>query len=242
MEIGLGAPRDSIHLAEIQGKIRLVNPKTHQDLTDTMTGGPADRLKLPIGKRAFIWFCVKEGFPQLRDGTRARSPRRETPDQRGCWSFREIVNGPMAHLPVEEDGRLNDSRLRENFIERVFAYHRLDEFFGNPGAWATWCGFTQPKNFCSWPTNPRDTKNWAAWVAQCQREIPHMLFRGGLSNSRFMGALKHLATTRRHVNVLSHAAGYLRDATPRRKNDGNSSLSLGIFNGSLCPWSPPLFY
>jgi uncharacterized protein YbbK (DUF523 family) len=46
MEIGLGAPRDSIHLADINGDIRLVNPKTEQDLTDTMTSWTHRRLDL----------------------------------------------------------------------------------------------------------------------------------------------------------------------------------------------------
>ena len=35
-------------------------------------------------------------------------------------------------LPLEEEGRLGDPRLRENFIERVFAYRRLRELAAGP--------------------------------------------------------------------------------------------------------------
>jgi len=45
------------------------------------------------------------------------------------WSVADALLRTHRLLPVEEEGRLNDPRLRESFIERVFAYHRLQKLF-----------------------------------------------------------------------------------------------------------------
>ena len=55
--------------------------------------------------------------------------RRARPNARGRGLFAEALIARLPHLPVEEEGRLADPRLRENFVERVFAYRRLRQLF-----------------------------------------------------------------------------------------------------------------
>ena len=59
---------------------------------------------------------------------------------RGLFADALVTRFPL--LPVEEEGRLNDPRLRENFVERIFAYRRLTQCLPCGGRWATSCGFT----------------------------------------------------------------------------------------------------
>ena len=47
----------------------------------------------------------------------------------GVGLFAQALLARFPHLPVEEEGRLTDPRLRENFVERVFAYRRLRDLF-----------------------------------------------------------------------------------------------------------------
>ena len=113
------------------------------------------------------------------------------------------------HLPVEEEGRLNDPRLRENFVERVFAYRRLRALFA--GRW----------------TVGRLVAFHTAHKLQLMAHSPRGLCRAGTPGggregagasgprasyeAQFMSALEVMATPKRHVNVLQHILGYFTD-------------------------------
>ena len=60
------------------------------------------------------------------------------PERTAVGIFAEALLRRFPNLPVEEEGRLSDPRLRENFIERVFAYQRLRRFFAGGGPSAGW--------------------------------------------------------------------------------------------------------
>src|SRR6202166_4828078 len=53
------------------------------------------------------------------------------PSRDGSGLFAAALIRRYPSLPVEEEGRLNDPHLRENFVERVFAYRRLRSFFSS---------------------------------------------------------------------------------------------------------------
>jgi hypothetical protein len=48
-------------------------------------------------------------------------------ERNGTGLFPRVVMNRFPLLPLEEEGRLNDMPLRENFIERLFAYYRWTE-------------------------------------------------------------------------------------------------------------------
>ena len=69
-------------------------------------------------------------------------------DGRGLYA--DALMRRFPNLPIEEEGRLNDARLRDNFIERVFAYRRIRTFFA--GRWTT-TTMAPPARW--WPFIPR---------------------------------------------------------------------------------------
>jgi uncharacterized protein YbgA (DUF1722 family)/uncharacterized protein YbbK (DUF523 family) len=236
MEMGLGAPRDSIHLAEIEGKLRLVNPKTQRDLTDTMTEWTRRRLKL-MEKEPLSGFVLKKDSPSCGMERVRVHHDGKPPTKEGVGLFAKLLMARWPTLPVEEDGRLNDSRLRENFIERVFAYHRLDEFFGKPWSVGDLVRFHTAEKLMLMAHEPAGYQELGRLVANAKGKSPHEF--AAAYRTRFMGALKHLATTRRHVNVLSHAAGYLRDvATPEERRELLSVIN--DFQRELVPLVAPI--
>ncbi|MBL8024595.1 MAG: DUF1722 domain-containing protein [Elusimicrobia bacterium] len=236
LEIGLGSPRDSIHLTQTQGKIRLVNPKTHQDLTDTMSRWSADRLS-QLEKQSLSGFILKKdspscGMQRVRVHQEGKPP---TKDGVGLFAQRLLERWPL--LPVEEEGRLNDARLRENFIERVFAYHRMVHFFGKPWTTGDLVRFHTAEKLLLMAHEPAGYQELGRWVAQAKGVSPTRFFQD--YGSRFMAALGHLATTRRHVNVLNHAAGYFRGhASPEERRELQSVI--GDYQRELVPLVAPL--
>jgi uncharacterized protein YbgA (DUF1722 family)/uncharacterized protein YbbK (DUF523 family) len=236
MEIGLGAPRDSIHLADINGDIRLVNPKTEQDLTDTMTSWTHRRLDL-LEKAPLSGFILKKDSPSCGMERVRVHQEGKPPTKGGVGLFANLLLNRWPTLPVEEDGRLNDSRLRENFIERVFAYHRLESFFGKPWTVGDLVRFHTNEKLLLMAHEPVGYQELGRLVATAKGKPPASFAK--TYRARFMEAMKHLATTRRHANVLSHAAGYLREvATPEERRELLSVIN--DFQRELVPLVAPI--
>ena len=112
-------------------------------------------------------------------------------------------------LPVEEEGRLCDPRVRENFIERVFAYRRLRTLLQGRWSLGDLVRFHTAHKLVLLAHHPRSYASLGRLVARASE-----MARGTVAESyerEFMDALARLATPKRHANVLQHIAGYLRD-------------------------------
>ena len=102
--------------------------KSGADLSDSMRRY-ADRRTRALSDDDLSGYVLKKdspscGMERVRIYAGNGMPAR---DGRGLYADALIRRYP--NLPVEEEGRLNDARLRENFIERVFAYRRLKTLF-----------------------------------------------------------------------------------------------------------------
>lgn len=236
MEIGLGTPRDSIHLAKINGEVRLVNPKTGQDSTEPMTRWAAIRLAA-LEKENLSGYILKKDSPSCgMERVKLRQPGKQ-PTKDGVGLFAGILMARWPTLPVEEEGRLNDPRLRENFIERVFAYHRLAQFFREGWTGGDLVRFHTAEKLLLMAHEPVGYQELGRLVATA-KGVPRAEFAQRYQ-TRFMEALGHRATTRRHVNVLSHAAGYFRDkATPEERRELRSVIE--DFQRELVPLVAPI--
>ena len=127
-------------------------------------------------------------------------------------------------LPVEEEGRLNDPALRENFIERVFAYRRLRDAVPRaldaPASVVAFHTAHKLQLMAHSPAAYRELGRLVAGVAKrCRARSCAQRYDGG-----FMAALARIATRGRNANVLQHAAGYLKQQ-PRCRRRAASSRS-----------------
>jgi uncharacterized protein YbbK (DUF523 family) len=131
VEIGLGTPRESIRLTDEGGRIRLVTVKTGVDHTDAMTAYAAWRTDALAGA-GLCGYVLKKDSPSC-GMTRVKVYGAKGPPSRtGVGVFAAALLARFPHLPVEEEGRLADPRLLENFLERVFAYRSLRDLFESP--------------------------------------------------------------------------------------------------------------
>jgi uncharacterized protein YbbK (DUF523 family) len=127
VEAGLGVPRESMHLRRSGAQVRLVTTKTGVDHTDTMRRYTAPRVAA-LAALDLCGYVLKQGSPSCgMERVKIHGKRGAVANGRGLFAASLLEAFP--HLPVEEEGRLNDPHLREKFIERVFAYHRLRALF-----------------------------------------------------------------------------------------------------------------
>ncbi len=207
-EIGLGVPRETLRLERDGVDVRMVANKSGRDLTASMKRFAARRTAM-LAHEDLCGYVLKKdspscGMERVRVCDRSGMPRRD-----GVGLFAAALMARFPNLPAEEEGRLNDRRLRENFIERVFAYHRLRSFFSGDWTIGGLVRFHTAHKLLLMAHSPKAYAALGRLVAGA-RDIP----RGELREryeGEMMTALRKLATRARHSNVLHHMMGYLRE-------------------------------
>jgi uncharacterized protein YbgA (DUF1722 family)/uncharacterized protein YbbK (DUF523 family) len=215
VELGLGTPRDTIRLERRAGGVRLVEPRAGRDLTDAMRSHAARRIS-QIARLGLSGYVLKKGSPscgmeRVKVWSEGGMPAR---DGRGV--FADELMERLPDLPVEEEGRLSDPRLRENFIQRVFARHRLQGLFSGRWTVGRLVAFHASQKLLLMAHSPQAYARIGRLVAGART-----MGRAALAGTyvrETMAALSRPATVRRHVNVLQHVLGYFsRDLTPEER-------------------------
>jgi uncharacterized protein YbgA (DUF1722 family) len=129
-------------------------------------------------------------------------------ERSGRGLFAEALIRRLPNLPVEEEGRLSDPRLRENFIERVFAYQRLRRLFGRPWTIDDLVQFHTAHKLTLMAHSPAAYRELGQLVAGASARTRDEL--EAAYQTTFMRALSAVATPGRHANVLQHMLGYFK--------------------------------
>ncbi len=216
VEVGMGTPREPLRLVRDGDAIRMVGVDSGDDHTERMRKYAARRV-VELETLGLSGYLLKKGSPSCgMERVRAYTARGSAAaSDRGLFAAELMRRLPL--LPVEEEGCLDDATVRENFIERVFAYKRVADLFS--GRWTTGelVAFHTREKMLVCAHAPTAEKELGRIVAGAGRAA-----RGAVAQSYtsvFMAALGKPATTRRNVNVLQHMLGHFRDVlepAPRR--------------------------
>jgi len=213
VELGLGTPRETLRLIRRGDDVRMVMA-SGGDHTDAMRKYARRRLDA-LAQSDLAGYILKKDSPSCGMARVKVYDDAGSPSRVGRGVFAEALLTRFPHLPVEEEGRLNDPRLRENFIERLFAFQRVKILFA--GQWSTGLlvQFHTAHKLTLLAHSPDAYRALGRLVADAGRTG-----RAGLRDryeDGFMKALGVLATRPKHANVLQHMAGYFRG----RLDDGS---------------------
>ena len=236
VEIGMGTPRESVRLVRSADDIRMLGVRSGGDHTERMRSHAARRVA-GLAALGICGYIVKKGSPscgmeRVRTYTAKGMPG---PSDRGM--FTKVLLEKMPLLPVEEEGRLLDAVLRENFIERVFAYARVRDFFAGRWNVGGLVAFHTREKMLVSAHQPAAEKELGRIVAGAKHAV-----RGEVAESYrrvFLTALSKPAQVRRHVNVLQHMLGHFRDrleAAPRQA----LAAVVEDYRGGLVPLVVPI--
>jgi uncharacterized protein YbgA (DUF1722 family) len=132
------------------------------------------------------------------------------PTRQGRGLYASALMEAYPNLPVEDEGRLNDAKLRENFIERVFAYRRLGDLFRGRWTRDRVIAFHTAHKLQLLAHSPAIYRELGRLVATL-KQTPRAVFRESYERG-FMDTLAHVASRGRNANVLQHAAGHLKNS------------------------------
>lgn len=207
VEAGFGVPREAMRLVGDANHPRLVTIRSGRDMTAPMKQWAARRVEELAGED-LCGFIFKSKSPSSGMARVKVYPEGGgQPVNKGVGLFARAFMERFPLLPVEEEGRLLDARLRENFIERVFALRAWRDTLEaySPGALVEFHSRHKLQLMAHGPALARRMGTLTARAGDMDPEELRAEYEELL-----LTTLGRPATTTRNVNVLQHMAGYFR--------------------------------
>lgn len=206
MEAGLSVPRPTIHLRRIDGEIRLTRSDDRDiDFTDQMAEVALKRARELKGR--ISGFVFKRKSPSCgMERVPVASAEGKPADHSGVGMFVQHFTRHCPLIPIEEEGRLNDPVLRENFLERVYALDRWNHLAADDVA-----GFVEYHTRHKLMLMGRGTEAYIRLgriVSGVQRH--NLKQRRDAYIAEFMKTMAQKVSRGRHYNVLQHIMGYFK--------------------------------
>lgn len=206
---GLGVPRETFRLVRDGGGTRMVGNRSDRDVTDAVSAYARAHVNRLAGTR-LRGFVLKKDSPtcgmervRVYDGN-------GVPARTGTGLYARLLMERYPLLPVEEEGRLNDPRIRENFITRVFTYDRWWKLVESEPKPRDIVAFHTAHKMLILAHSPRHYRALGPLVAKAGvLPMNELLNR---YEAEMMTGLKQIASPGRHFNVLQHLAGFLKDS------------------------------
>lgn len=210
LEIGLGVPRETLQLRRGDSGPRLLTNKSERDLTDTMNDYSRERVERlrALNLRGYV---LKKDSPSCGLERVRIYDENKVPAKDGVGLYAAVLAELLPELPLEEEGRLNDARLRENFITRLFAYDRWLRFRADGPGPGDLVRFHTEHKMQLLAHAPGIYRLMGPLVAEAgsRAEFEALLDEYG---RLFLRTLQRVASPGRHVNTLQHLAGFLKDS------------------------------
>ena len=208
-EIGLGIPRESLRLVSDGKNTALVAPRSgldHTEKMNTWTKEQAGRL----ADQGLCGYVLKRGSPscglervKVYGGSGLLNR-----DGRGLFAAGIVDRFP--NLPVEEEGRLNDARLRENFVSQVFCYKRWMDLQSEGLTRARIMQFHARHKFLLMAHHQDGMRKLGNLIGNAAGSGSAKRI-GGEYFDAFCEVMRRTPTRRNHTNVLQHMAGYFSE-------------------------------
>jgi len=208
VECGLPIPREALRLVGNPDSPRLVTTHTKQDLTDQMTQWARKRV-IELEKEGLFGFIFKSDSPSSGMERVKVYNDQGLPAKKGIGMFARIFMEHFPLLPVEEEGRLHDPILRENFIERIFTLKRWREILAQKESRGNLVSFHTHHKLLILSHSPKHYEAMGKWVAQAKDLPLKELYQK--YQILLMEALLLKTTPKKNSNVLQHMMGYFKE-------------------------------
>ena len=208
VEIGLPVPRESLRLVEDESRgVRLVFSRSGVDMTEPMERWAKQRV-VELEAENLDGFVFKSKSPSSGMERVKLYDRKGVPKPVGVGVFARHFMEHFPLLPVEEEGRLHDARLRENFITAIFVLKRWRQLLAEGFSLGRLVDFHARHKLLLLAHSQSHYRQLGKLVANGRQYSPDVLrdsYRSGL-----MDALRRKTTVKKQINVLQHILGYFK--------------------------------
>ncbi len=206
VECGLSIPREAMRLTGDPEKPTLITNKTGIDHTERMINW-AKKKVVQLEQESLCGFIFKNRSPSSGMERVKVYDKNNVPRSIGVGLFARAFMDHFPLLPVEEEGRLHDILLRENFIESIFVYRRWRDVVASPSAGGL-VDFHSRHKLLLMAHSEKHCRMMGKMIAQAGK-VDHNELIGQYQES-LMAAIRLKPTIKKHVNVLMHMMGYFK--------------------------------
>jgi uncharacterized protein YbgA (DUF1722 family)/uncharacterized protein YbbK (DUF523 family) len=217
VECGLGIPREAMHLLSSPEGPRLVTIRTQVDHTERMRAWAQKRV-VELEQEDLCGFIFKSDSPSSGMERVKIYSGKGMADKTGVGLFAQEFMQHFPLLPVEEEGRLHDPGLRENFLESLFTMKRWRETRALGTKRGHLVDFHTRHKLLIMSHSPKHYGLLGKLVAQMKEiPLPEMYER---YQTLLMEALRLKTTIKKNANVLLHVMGYFKkNLSPAEKEE-----------------------
>lgn len=207
VECGLPTPREAVRLVGDPRSPRLMTSRTGKDLTGQMRSWISKRLP-ELEKEDLCGFVFKTKSPSSGMRDIKVYTEKGMPSTKGVGMFARDFMDRFPMIPVEDEGRLHDAGIRENFIERVFVFHRWKAMTEGDLKLSRLVDFHTDHKYLIMSHSPKHLSVLGRIVAETKGKRIEDIFNDYF-NALF-DTLRLKSTVKKHVNVLHHMVGYFK--------------------------------
>lgn len=217
VEVGMGTPRETLRLVGDPESPRLVTSKTKKDHTDAMMSW-AERRVQELEKEELCGFIFKSKSPSSGMARVKVYTKGGMPVNKGVGMFAREFMKHFPLLPVEEEGRLHDPKLRENFIEQIFVLQRWRDLLKREKRRGDLVDFHTSHKLLIMSHSVKHYKEMGRLVGRAKEyDLPELYNR---YEQVLMEAMRLKTTIKKNINVLHHIVGYFKkDLTAEEKKE-----------------------
>jgi uncharacterized protein YbgA (DUF1722 family)/uncharacterized protein YbbK (DUF523 family) len=207
VEAGFGVPRESMRLTGDPQFPRLITFKSKTDRTDRMLSWAKKRVKA-LEKENLCGFIFKSDSPSSGMVNVKVYTDKGMPIKKGVGIFAREFMDHFPLIPAEDDGRLHNPMIRENFIERIFSLKRWREMLANKKRLGSLVDFHTRNKLLILSHSPKHAGQMGKLVASGKTLPESHLF--SQYEKLLMEALSLKTTAKKNLNVLQHLMGYFK--------------------------------
>jgi len=207
VEAGFPTPREAFRLIGDPQNPRFVTSRSHVDYTERMIAWAEKRVR-GLEKEDLCGFIFKRGSPSSGLSRVKVYDPKGIAEKKGVGIFARAFTRHFPLLPVEEEGRLNDPKLREMFIEQIFTFKRWRETLTRPANMRSLVDFHTRHKLLILAHSPAH----AALMGKRVAEGRGMPIRDVYAEYEklLVEALRLGSTLKKNINVLQHIMGYFK--------------------------------
>lgn len=208
-QCGMSIPREALNLKGSKDSYRMLTNKTLVDYTDQMLSWSLPVIE-DLKKRPLCGYILKSKSPSCgMERVKLYPLHGGAAGKTGVGIFARELLKAFPYLPIEEEGRLHDPVLRENFIERVFVRHRFNRLMAEDLSPGGFVRFHTIHKYLLMAHSPAHYREMGKLVAEIRKYKIQDFSR--LYCELLMTACARYATPSKHQNVLLHLLGYFKN-------------------------------
>ncbi len=205
--LAFGTPRDSLRLVTDKESLTVYNNKTLENLTLRLIETSKAELE-KISQHPICGIILKAKSPSCGLGSAVIYRTNGYALSKGDGVFAKLCKENLPLLPIEEEARLIDPWLRENFIMQIFAYEDFEKFRSTHPAMKELVAFHQSYKFMLQSKNDSNYRQLGNIVAnQAKKSFEDILMEYEVLFKQTIG---HKSSIKKTRNVLEHMAGFLK--------------------------------